>query len=309
MQTTTQTTSLCRSANGYVTIVAQASAKVTGFAQLYKELERAINVTGKSKSTLTNYGRQLAHLALHYQQLPTELDQEQVLDYLHLVKSNGTPSATFFKFTVYGMRYACKLRGLPYQQFSLPAIERTNKLPVVLNADEVRALIKVCDLLKHKLLISLCYGCGLRCSEVRNLHLGDVDTVRGMIHVRQGKGKKDRMLPMGAMLARGISKYIQAEKPRLYLFEGNDGNVYSQRGAQWAIAQAVKKAGIVKEVSLHTLRHTYATHLLEQGVNILTIKELLGHAHIDTTMVYLHLAQPSPDMAFSPLDTLYHQPK
>jgi integrase/recombinase XerD len=77
--------------------------------------------------------------------LPTELDHEQVLDYLHLIKSNGSPSATFFKFTVYGMRYACKLKGLPYQQFSLPSIDRNNKLPVVLNATEVKALLKVCD--------------------------------------------------------------------------------------------------------------------------------------------------------------------
>ncbi len=85
MQTPQQTTSLCRAGNDYVTIVAQASAKVTGFAQLYKELERAINISGKSKSTLTNYERQLAHLALHYHELPTELDHEQVLDYLHRV--------------------------------------------------------------------------------------------------------------------------------------------------------------------------------------------------------------------------------
>lgn len=309
MQTTKQTTGPGKRAKDYVTIVSQASGKVTGFTELYKELERAINVSGKSTSTLTNYGRHLAHLALHYGQLPTELDNEQVLDYLHFVKSNGSPSATFFKFTVYGMRYACKLRGLAYQQFSLPSIERTNKLPVVLNADEVKALIKSCDLLKHKLLISLCYGCGLRCAEVRNLLLSDVDTVRGMVHVRQGKGKKDRMLPLGTMLARGISTYIGAEKPRRYLFEGQDGSIYSQRGAQWAITQAVKKAGIIKEVSLHTLRHTYATHLLEQGVNILTIKTLLGHAHIDTTMIYLHLARPSVNMAFSPMDTLYNQPK
>src|SRR5207237_3587701 len=111
--------------------------KVSGFKQLYKELERAINVSGKSKSTLTNYGRHLAHLALHYQQLPTALDNEQVLDYLHFVKSKGSPSATFFKFTVYGMRYACKLRGLPYEQFSLPSIKRPDKLPVVLNDAEV----------------------------------------------------------------------------------------------------------------------------------------------------------------------------
>jgi site-specific recombinase XerD len=309
MQTLKRPTGLRTAAPDYETLVQQAINKVSGFKQLYKELERAINVSGKSKSTLTNYSRQLAHLALHYNQLPTELDSEQVLDYLHLVKSNGSPSATFFKFTVYAMRYACKLRGLPYQQFSLPSIEHNDKLPAVLNASEVRALLKACDLLKHRLLIGLCYGCGLRCAEVRQLKLADADTERGMLHVKQGKGNKDRCLPMGTMLARGIRGYIAAEKPRIYLLEGHDGNAYSQRGAQWAIAQAVKKAGIAKEVSLHTLRHTYATHLLEQGVNILTIKELLGHAHIETTMVYLHLARPSVSLAFSPLDTLYNLPK
>jgi integrase/recombinase XerD len=207
------------------------------------------------------------------------------------------------------MRYACKLRGLPYQQFSLPSIERKEKLPVVLNASEVQALLKVCDLLKHKLLIALCYGCGLRCAEVRTLKVADVDTERAMVHVRQGKGSKDRCLPMGVMLARGIKAYIAAEKPRTFLFEGNDGSAYSQRGAQWAISQAVKKGGIVKDVTLHTLRHTYATHLLEQGVNILTIKDLLGHAHINTTMIYLHLARPSVQVAFSPMDTLYNRCK
>lgn len=309
MQTTKRPTGLRTAASDYETLVQQAINKVTGFYQLYKELERAINVSGKSKSTLTNYSRHLAHLALHYNQVPTELDNEQVLDYLHLVKSKGSPSATFFKFTVYGMRYACKLRGLPYQHFNLPAIERNDKLPVVLNASEVRGLMKACDLLKHRLLIGLCYGCGLRCSEVRNLTLADVDTERQMLHVRQGKGGKDRYLPMGNMLARGIKQYIEAEKPRVYLFEGHDGNAFSQRGTQWVVSQAVKRSGIVKDVSVHTLRHTYATHLLEQGVNILTIKELLGHAHIETTMVYLHLARPCAVVAYSPLDTLYNQPK
>lgn len=309
MQTTKRSTGLRTAAPDYETLVQQAINKVTGFEQLYKELQRAINVSGKSTSTLTNYSRHLAHLALHYQMLPTELDNEQVLDYLHLVKGDGSASATFFKFTVYGMRYACKLRGLPYEQFSLPCIKRNDKLPVVLNASEVRALLKVCELLKHRLLIGLCYGCGLRCAEVRQLRLADVDTERGMIHVHQGKGNKDRCLPMGSMLERGIKAYIEAEKPRHYLFEGNDGNALSQRGAQWVISQAVKKAGIVKEVSLHTLRHTYATHLLEQGVNILAIKELLGHAHIETTMVYLHLARRCASVAFSPMDTLYNKAK
>lgn len=304
-----QTTGLRTAAKDYVTIVEQARNKVMGFTELYEDLERSLNVSGKSKSTLTNYSRQLAHLALHFNQLPTELDSEQVLDYLHLVKANGTPSASFFKFTVYGMRAACRLRGLPYQQFSLPSIERPHKLPCVLNAGEVRELIKACKLLKHRLLLSLCYGCGLRCGEVRNLRIGDIDIERRMLHVHQGKGGKDRILPLGDLLCRGIQKYLEAEHPQTFLFTGNNGEALSQRGAQWVMSQAFRKTGIVKEdVCLHTLRHTYATHLLEQGINIVTIKELLGHAHIDTTMIYLHLARPRVNLAFSPLDTLYSLP-
>lgn len=303
-----QTTIQRTMATDYVTIVQQACAKVTGFTKLYSDLERSINVSGKSKSTLTNYGRQLAHLALHFNQLPTELDNEQVMDYLNFVKAKGTPSATFFKFTVYGMRAACKLSGLPYQQFSLPSIQRGEKLPSVLNATEVKELFKACTLLKHRLLLGLCYGCGLRCGEVRNLRIGDIDLERKMLHVRQGKGGKDRIVPLGFMLQRGIKTYIETQRPKTFLFEGNNGEAFSQRGAQWVISQAIKKTSIVKQdVSLHTLRHSYATHLLEQGVSILAIKELLGHAHITTTMVYLHLARPALAQIISPLDTLYNQ--
>jgi integrase/recombinase XerD len=304
---TKQTTGLRPMDKDYVTIVKQASDKVTGFLELYKEMERSISITGKSKSTLTNYSRQLAHLALHYNQFPLDLDGEQVMDYLHLVKSRGTTSATFFKFTVYGLRYACRMRGLEYKQFSLPQIEKDVKLPAVLNGAEVKALLKACKLLKHRLIIGLCYGCGLRCSEVRHLRVCDADIERGMVHVRQGKGSKDRCLPLGKMLCRGIANYIAAGHPRNYLFEGNGDEAMSQRGTQWVVGEAVKRAGIRKEVHTHTLRHSYATHLLEQGVNILTIKELLGHAHIETTMIYLHIAKPSAQTVFSPLDRLYNQ--
>ena len=248
----------------YVTIVKQACNKVTGFEQLYKEMERAVSITGKSKSTLTNYSRHVAHLALHYNCFPLDLDAE-------------------------------------------PEIEKNTKLPVVLNGSEVKALLKACKLLKHRLIIGLCYGCGLRCSEVRNIQVADADLERGMLHVKQGKGSKDRCLPLGKMLCRGIAQYISAEHPLKYLFEGNTEQGMSQRGTQWVVGEAVKRAGVRKEVHTHTLRHSYATHLLEQGVNILTIKDLLGHAFIETTMVYLHIAKPSPQTVFSPLDTLYGQ--
>ena len=251
----TQTTGLRPMDKNYVTIVKQACDKVTGFEGLYKEMERAICITGKSKSTLTNYARQLAHLALHYNCFPLELDAEQVMDYMYLVKSRGTTSATFFKFTVYGMRYACRLRGLQYKQFSLPEIDKDVKLPEVLNGAEIKALLKVCKLLKHRLIIGLCYGCGLRCSEVRNLRVTDTDIVRGMVHVKQGKGSKDRCLPLGKMLCRGIAQYISTEHPRDYLFEGVDSQAMSQRGTQWVVGEAVKRAGLRKEIHTHTSYH------------------------------------------------------
>jgi integrase/recombinase XerD len=152
----------------------------------------------------------------------------------------------------------------------------------------------------------LLYGCGLRCSEARGILLKDIDIDRGMLLVRQGKGSKDRYVPLGKLLARGISTYIESEAPQTWLFSGNDfDSRYSQRGVQWAVKELAKKAGIKKEVHTHTLRHTYATHLLEEGLDIVSIKELLGHSHIETTMVYLHVAQSGRHKPFSPLDTLY----
>lgn len=289
----------------YTPIIEQACERIPGFEKLFKQMERSISIEGKSKSTLINYSRHLAHIALHYNCFPLELSADKVLDFLFLVKSNGTPSASFFKFTVYGLRYACRLRGLDYQQFSLPSLKRDKKLPTVLNGSEVKALLKSCKLLKHRLIIGLCYGCGLRCGEVRNIHVADADLERGMLHIKNGKGSKDRAIPLGKMLCRGIAKYISLENPNKYLFESREGKVFSQRGTQLAITQAVKKAKLRKEIHCHTLRHSYATHLLEQGLNIMSIKELLGHSNIEATLVYLHVAKPSAVNVFSPLDTLY----
>lgn len=291
--------------NDYVPIVHQACDKVIGFSELYKEMERSISINGKSQSALINYSRQLAHLALHYNCMPLDLDADQVMDYLHLVKSRGTESASFFNFTIHGMRYACKMRGLEYTQFSLPGLKGPRKLPIVLNGSEVKALLRACKLLKHRLIIGLCYGCGLRSSEVQNLQPSHADLERGMLHVHQGKGSKDRCIPLGKLLCRGIGQYLLEEVPGKYLFENKAGEAMTGAGILWVVKQALKKAGITKDAHTHTLRHSFATHLLEQGVNILVIKELLGHKQIETTMTYLHVAKPMPCNAFSPLDSLY----
>ena len=287
------------------TLVQRASAKVKGFKTLHKRLEKKNIVNGKSMSTLSNYLRCIAHVALKYNCLPTELDTEQIEDYLLYLKKKGASEADF-KLTVYGLKFLFRCEGLDDRAIKLPSIKRDKKLPVVLSANEVKELLKAPTLLKHRVVIGVLYGCGLRCQELRSLQLKDVDFDRNMIHIRQGKGKKDRYVPLGDHLARGLKKYIDAEKPVKWLFNGkNHHEPFSPRGTQWVVREAAKKTGINKHVSVHTLRHTYATHLLELGLDIVSIKELLGHAHIDTTMVYLHVAKAGRQMPFSPLDKLY----
>lgn len=206
---------------------------------------------------------------------------------------------------------------LPYSHLKLPQIKRQNALPVVLSKQEMYSLLDCTVLLKHKILLGLLYGCGLRCFEVRNIRLRDLDFDRKQLHVTQGKGKKPRYLPLSVHIIRGLKKYISAEKPKDWLFNGQpigraggdfDGR-YSQRGVQWVIKQSCKLAGITKKVTTHTLRHTFATHLLEDGLDIMSIKDLMGHARIETTLVYLHVAQLDAKRKFSPLDTLFDRCK
>ena len=254
-------------------------------------------------------------MALHFGKVPTLLDQDQVHEYLYLLQQRSkTPSQTYFKHTVYGLRFLLKSEGLPYSFLHLPEIKEAKTLPVVLSKEEVWKMLTNCSLLKHKILIGLLYGCGLRCLEVRSLRLGDLDFDRLQLKVVQGKGKKDRYVPLSSHLVRGLKAYIEAEKPTEYLFGGTFngkqvGGVfdsrYSQKGVQWAVKEAAKRAGIVKSVCVHTLRHTYATHLIEDGLDILSVKELLGHENIETTMIYLHVAQNERRKLFSPLDTLF----
>lgn len=289
------------------TLVQRASAKIAGFKTLHKRLEKKIIVSGKSISTLNNYMRCISHLALHFNCLPTQLDLEQIEEYLVHLKKKGASEADF-KLTVFGLKFLFRTEGLDDRAIKLPSIKRDKKLPVVLSSEEMKSLLKVPTLLKHRVLIGILYGCGLRCHEVRGLLIKDVDFDRNMIHVRQGKGRKDRYVPIGTNLSRGLKKYLDAEQPSRWLFNGKDHREpFSPRGVQWVVREASKRTKIQKHVSAHTLRHTYATHLLEQGLDIVSIKELLGHAHIETTMVYLHVAKAGRKAPFSPLDKLYEK--
>lgn len=253
-------------------------------------------------------------MAMHFNSNPVELDEDQVLDYLQYLKTqSNTPSSSYFKHTVYGLRFAYRVSKVAQKRVFLPKMKFPKKLPVVLNRKEVRRLLKAPKLLRHRVLLALLYGCGLRRFELLNIKLVDIDYERKMLHIREGKGRKDRYVPLGDHLIRGLKTYIDAERPYIWLFNGKNKQSdqlqqFSETGVQWVIKESVKRAGISKHVTSHVLRHTYATHLLEMGLDIMSLKEALGHSHINSTLVYLHIAQMGRQKTFSPLDKLY-EPK
>jgi site-specific recombinase XerD len=292
------------------TIVEQACHEISGFKKLYEELQDKILLSGQSKSTLTNYGRKVAQVCLHFGKLPQQISEKEMNRYLASVaRQSKTPSLSDFKFYVHGLRYCYWLLGMNEKALQLPRIREPQKLPVVLNRQECIAIFKAPELLKHRVLLSLIYSAGLRAGEASRLKIADIDSGRMMIHIRQSKFNKDRYVPLSPLILQGLRKYYYACQPAEYLFNGNSaGSPLSIRGMQWALREAVKKCKLQKGISLHTLRHSYATHLLEEGMDIVSIKELLGHERIQTTMVYLHVAKPNRTNLFSPFDRLYDKP-
>lgn len=294
-----------------LTIVEQAIIAVPGFDKVVKKLEQQVTLRGQSQSTLNNYIRRIALITLHFGQLPELVSEDEINEYLvGLARDPRSPSRSSFKHMVYGLRYYYRLMGMNKHAIALPSLKKDAKLPVILNQSELKELFSVPTLLKHRVALTFTYAGGLRGQEVINMKISDIDFERKTIHIRQSKYKKDRIVPLSGYMAQGLKKYLEAENPHIWLFNGKepDGR-YSTRGLSWIMRESLKKTAIKKEVSLHSLRHSYATHLLEQGVDIVTLKNLLGHAEITTTMIYLHIAQCPQVKPHSPLDTLYGRKK
>lgn len=182
---------------------------------------------------------------------------------------------------------------------------REKRLPNVLSKQEVKAILEAPTNLKHRAMLSLIYACGLRRSELLNLTLKDVLSDRNLLFIRQSKGKKDRVVPISDKIIEMLRTYYKAHKPKTWLFEGQyAGYQYSERSLQLVLKQALKKAGNQKPVSLHWLRHSYATHLLESGTDLRYIQELLGHSSSKTTEIYTHVTTKSLQQIRSPFDDL-----
>ena len=186
-------------------------------------------------------------------------------------------------------------------------IERPRKeklLPTVLSEEEVVKIIESIHNLKHKCLIMTCYSGGMRISEVLNLRPSDIDSKRMLITIKGAKGKKDRVTILSAKLLALLREYYKMYKPAEYLFSGYSGGKYAERSAQNIIKHACSAAGILKHVTLHTLRHSWATHLLENGTDIRYIQSLLGHSSPKTTQIYTHITTKGLDQITNPLDKM-----
>lgn len=288
-------------------IVERAIIAVKGFEEVAIKMEHQVVISGQSMSTFKNYLNRIALISLHFKKLPHKIKEDQINGYLvELARDPKSPSRSTFKHMVYGLRYYYRVMNLNDKAIALPSLKNENKFPVILNRSELKELFRTPKSLKQRVVLTLVYSAGLRGREVINLKIGDIDFERMTIHIRQTKYKKDRIVPLSPTVVIGLKKYLQQEKPEQWFFNGKQlGSKYSTQGLSWVMRDNLKNTSIKKQVNLHSLRHAYATHLLEEGVNIVTLKNLLGHANISTTMIYLHVAQCKHIIPHSPLDTLY----
>ena len=221
--------------------------------------------------------------------------------FLALLERDFKASASSINQAISALRFLyTKVLGREAPLKRRPKADR--RLPGVLSRDEALRIVSAPRNLKHRLLLILAYSAGLRVSEIAALRVADIDTARGVIIVRNGKGRKDRYTLLATKTKRIFETYTDLYKPQTWLFEGQNGSHLSTRSIQEVFTRAKNRAGIIKDVSIHSLRHSFATHLLEAGTDIRYIQELLGHANAKTTQIYTHIAKKDFLRIRSPYD-------
>lgn len=264
-----------------------------------------LRIRNYAQRTITTYVAAVARFARHFQQSPDQLHAEHVRQYqLHLLQQQASWSR--FNQTVAALRflYAVTLQR-PDLVTMIPYGKKPKTLPAVLSRDEVTRLFQAVADPRYRLLLQTAYAAGLRVSEVVALQVTDIDSQRLLLHIRAAKGHKDRLVPLSALLLQQLRDYWRRYRPPHWLFPGQKPDAPLSIGqVQRICRQALRAAGITKKASMHTLRHSYATHLLESGTDLATLQKLLGHNQLSTTLRYTHIQEPHLRQVRSPLDTL-----
>jgi integrase/recombinase XerD len=277
-----------------------------GIAQIEK-FKQWMRSKRYSESTITTYSEALKSFLVFYRdKAVANINNEDVIVYNNEYILKNNLSASFQNQIVNSIKlFFQTIRDTKMMVDKIHRPKRAKVLPNVLSKEEVKLILNAHSNIKHKTMLSLIYSCGLRRSELLNLKPADIDAKRGIILIRQSKGKKDRIAPLSPKILEMLREYYVLSKPKIWLFEGqNRGEQYSEYSLQSVLKQALQKAGNTKPVTLHWLRHSYATHLLESGTDLRYIQELLGHNSSKTTEIYTHVSTKSIQQIKSPFDDL-----
>ena len=275
---------------------------------LLSEFERKMIVQRYSRNSIQNYKsavRCFLQLAQKKYNHPLEITETEIEKYLFWKIEKHCIGTSYQRLIVASIdKFYLSMFNRQLNIKHLYPRTKNKSLPVYLTAREVSRLMENVTNLKHKCIVQLLYGCGLRLNELLHLKLTDVDSKNKIILIRKAKGGKDRVVMLSPLLLESLRHYYKIYQPEEYLIEGQGGGVYSEKSVQVIVKNAALKAGITKKVTPHTLRHSFATHLLENGTDIRYIQELLGHKSVNTTEIYTHVTDIAKSKIKSPLDLL-----
>lgn len=271
---------------------------------LREQISRDLQLKGYSPSTQKAYINSVRQYAKYHGKPPNQLGEEEIKSYLHYLQVDKKVSDSFLHTTYSGLKFFYETTlGMEWDPKRIPRSKKSKKLPYVLDVTEINALFDVVNNIKHKAILMTIYGAGLRVSEATHLKLIDIDSKTMQIRINQAKGKKDRYTILSEINLGILRDYWKIYRPGDWLFYGESVRMpITERTIQKVFTKAKEKAGIHKPVTVHSLRHSFATHLLEAGVNIFAIQKLMGHSSVKTTSVYIHIARPKN--VVSPLDQL-----
>ena len=280
---------------------------VEGLSDELQRLQKRILISNLSDSMGRTYCRSLRDICLYTGVLPVELELDEIIDYLLFLKEKGMSWAKI-KLDVAALRYyyreLCDDEELASK---IPYPKEEKSLPTILSREELLQLFNSCKNPKHRVILRLVYSSGLRRSELIYLKIQDIDSKDGKhrIRINKGKGNKDRYTVLSTKILLELRAYFIACKPKVYLFNGQKkGEPMSKGLLRHILNEAKKHSGIRKDFCLHSLRHSFATHCLEDGLPLTTLQALMGHSTIQTTMIYLHVSEVPLFKAFSPLDNI-----
>lgn len=276
------------------------------FKERMQLMEKITLISGKSQRTFDNYSMYLAIFVEKVQKMPEDASDEEIDDFLfQVLKNHPSNSQSSIRTHVYALRYYFRLFGMSDRSAKLPKLVIRPKLPVVLSEEEVRRILISIKNDMHRIMLATMYSLGMRISELMNLKWENIFFDRRQVYVTQAKGAKERVIPMGEVLFLALTNLYKVRESDYVFHSAISKGKITQRNVRYVIDKGMKAAGIERKgISPHVFRHSYATHLLDMGLDIITLKRLLGHSKIVNTELYLHVAQVNPSAAFSPLDVL-----